>query len=287
VSDADGDNLTATIDWDDGTSDVVAINPPYPPQSHAHSFDNPGAYDVSITVNDGNGGTATRVVRVLVGDDGDVDLVPDAYDNCPAIPNSGQENADAGPLDNGPMVPGDDITLMMSDALGDACDSDADNDGFTNAVESAGAPCAAASDATDPLRLDTDGDHLNDGWECSNGSDPTDGLSTFFGSGTADFDGDRIADLWERRGYNGSTTTTDADGDGCHDLVEIASIDGNKTIDDPDRLAVARRALGIWMAHGAQDFVLDIDRNGTVGDPDRLFVARASLLGDWLPKSCS
>ena len=106
-------------------------------------------------------------------------------------------------------------------------------------------------------------------------------------SGTADADADRVIDLWEERGYNGSASTTDADGDGCHDLVEIASIDGNYSVGDSDRLAVARRALGIWTQQPAQDFVLDIDHNGTVGDPDRLFVARAALLGDWQPKICT
>jgi hypothetical protein len=58
-------------------------------------------------------------------------------------------------------------------------------------------------------------------------------------------------------------------------------------VNDADRLAVARRALGIWAPEPNQDYVLDIDKNGTVGDPDRLFVARAALLpAPWTPKSC-
>jgi hypothetical protein len=101
-----------------------------------------------------------------------------------------------------------------------------------------------------------------------------------------DADGDRLLDLWERRGYNGSDATTDSDGDGCHDMVEAASFDDNKMIADPDRLAVARRALGIWAPDPVQDHALDVDKNGVVGDPDRLFVARAALMPDWLPKSC-
>jgi hypothetical protein len=288
VSDADGDNLTATIDWDDGSPDtVVGVNPPYPAQAHPHTFTNAGAYDVSVSVDDGHGGADTTIVRVLVGADGDGDLVPDAYDNCPSTGNPLQENADAGPLDNGPMAPGDDVTLPTSDMLGDACDADADNDGLPNTTEAGGAPCASASGATDPVALDSDGDHLHDGWECAHNSDPANGLSRFVGSGVADTDADRVTDLWEERGYNGSAGSSDADGDGCHDLVEIASVDGNLIVGDPDRLAVARRALGIWGPHGGQDYVLDIDRNGTVGDPDRLFVARAALLEDWLPKACS
>ena len=69
-------------------------------------------------------------------------------------------------------------------------------------------------------------------------------------------------------------------------MVEAASIDSNKTIGDPDRLAVARRALNVWAAESLQDYVLDIDKNGTVSDADRLFVARAALLPTWQPKSC-
>jgi hypothetical protein len=108
----------------------------------------------------------------------------------------------------------------------------------------------------------------------------------FMGSGSSQSDGDRIPDLWEQRGYDANITSTDSDGDGCHDMVELASIDGNKTIADADRLAIARRALGIWGPDPQQDVVMDVDKGGTVNDPDRLFVARAALLTDWLPKNC-
>jgi hypothetical protein len=101
-----------------------------------------------------------------------------------------------------------------------------------------------------------------------------------------DSDGDRIPDLWELRGYDANGETTDSDGDGCHDMVETASVDANKAIGDNDRLAVARRALGIYGPDGLQDYALDMNKNGKVDDADRLFVARAALLPDWLPKSC-
>jgi hypothetical protein len=134
--------------------------------------------------------------------------------------------------------------------------------------------------------MDTDGDHLTDKWECDNGSNPASGSSKFLGFGGTDGDADHIPDLWEQRGYDASGASTDSDGDGCADLVETASIDANKTINDVDRLAVARRALGIWAYEAAQDYALDMNKNGTVEDADRLFVARAALLPDWLPKSC-
>jgi hypothetical protein len=217
-----------------------------------------------------------------VDDDGDGDT--DLLDNCQLVYNAMQGNADAAPLDNGPLAPGNDTTILLSDASGDACDADDDNDGMSDASEATGAGCTGTP--TIRVRIDSDGDHLTDGWECTHGSNPMDAMSKFPGSGSGDGDADRVTDLWEQRGYNASSSNTDSDADGCHDLVEAASIDGNKTIGDSDRLSVARRALGIWGANVAQDYVLDIDKNGVVGDADRLFAARAAVLPDWLPKSC-
>jgi len=217
--------------------------------------------------------------------DTDGDGVPDIIDNCPSIANPAQTNSDGDVRPNGPNLIGDDATWPMSDLMGDACDADADNDGLSNADELTGAACGGI--VTDPLLVDTDGDHLTDGWECANGSDPTNADSKALGTGTTDADGDHIPDVWEARGYNASGSSADSDGDGCADLVEIASVDGNKTVNDIDRLAVARRKLGIWAPDAVQDYVLDINKNGVVDDSDRVFVARAVLLPDWQPKSCS
>jgi hypothetical protein len=200
------------------------------------------------------------------------------------VHNGAQDNTDTIALDNGPLAPGSDITILNGDASGDACDSDDDNDGVSDGLEATGSNCGGT--VTLRLDTDTDGDHLTDGWECANGSNPTDPGSKFVGSGSTDADGDRITDIWEQRGYNASGADTDSDDDGCHDMVEAASIDGNKSVGDPDRLSVARRALNIWVPNVNQDYALDIDKNGVVGDPDRLFAARAALLPDWLPKSC-
>jgi hypothetical protein len=211
-----------------------------------------------------------------------------ARDNCPSVANTSQTNTGSAALDNGPSAPGNDITIASSDANGDACDTDDDNDGLADAVELVHpvAGCSFATASLNPLDMDTDGDHQTDGYECANGSDPANAASKVSASSSTDADGDRVFDIWEVRGYNASGSTADSDGDGCHDLVETASIDGNKSVADPDRLAVARRALGVWGPHAAQDYVLDIDKNGTVNDVDRLFVARAALLPAWQPKSC-
>jgi hypothetical protein len=218
------------------------------------------------------------------GIDSDGDGWVDAGDNCPSIFNSTQANENDNTRPNGPMVPGDDTTWPMSDAVGDACDDDDDGDGRYDDDETTGMLCGGIT--TNPMAIDTDGDHLTDGWECGNGSDPTDPLDGELGTAAGDADGDRVTDVWEARGYNASGASTDSDVDGCHDLVEVASVDDNKTIGDADRLSVARRALGILGAEPAQDHALDLDKNGAVGDADRLFVARAALMPDWQPKSC-
>jgi hypothetical protein len=210
-----------------------------------------------------------------------------AADNCPTVANPSQVNTDAAPIPNGPMLAGDDGTVGNGDRFGDACDSDDDNDGAGDAAEPLypDPSCPSAGGPTDPLDRDSDGDHLLDGWECQNGSNPLDASSKALGSGSADTDGDHIADLWERRGHGTDFSGTDTDGDGCPDLVEVASVDGNKAAGDADRLAVARRALGIWPPEPSQDDALDMSKNGTVDDADRLFVARAALI--WLPPPCS
>jgi hypothetical protein len=207
--------------------------------------------------------------------------------NC----DSGLVSPDDESRANGPNVPDNDETWPNSDFIPGACDPDDDNDGLLDADEISGAQCNGV--VTSAINVDTDGDHLTDGWECSwyfdgdpeTNSDPSMTTSKYLGTGTADGDADRVPDSWEMRGYNSSGSDTDSDGF-CSDLVEIASVDGNRAIGDPDRLSVARRALNIWGPDAAQDWVLDIDANGAVGDPDRLFVARAALLPDWLPKTC-
>jgi hypothetical protein len=209
-------------------------------------------------------------------------------DNCPLHDNPLQENTDAAPLDNGPMLAGDDVTAPFGDVLGDACDPDADNDGILDAVEAVFpvAGCPSASAPLDPTKMDTDGDGLRDGWECDNGSDPADASSRALGGAFVDADGDRVNDVWEARGYGHAMHGLDADGDGCADLVEIASVDGNHAVTVGDALAVARRQLGIWAPHPAQDYVLDVNRNGFVDVADRLFVARAAFVAEWQPKFC-
>ena len=105
--------------------------------------------------------------------DQDGDGIADVDDNCPFIANPSQRNTDG-------------------DGLGDACDSDDDNDGLPDVFEQSneGLDPLVGSDAkldfdkdglnnlkeyqlgTDINNSDSDGDGFNDGVEISNGSDP-------------------------------------------------------------------------------------------------------------------
>jgi hypothetical protein len=198
---------------------------------------------------------------------------------CPGVPNTDQETRP-----NGPNIPDDDVTWPEHDTVGDLCDLDDDNDGLPDVAELTGTMCGGTP--TLPIDVDTDGDRLVDGWECANGSSPTDPMSKYMGPGVYDLDGDHVPDTWEARGYGASGGSTDSDTDGCGDMVEIGSSDGNRVLDDGDRLATSRRALGLLPPDPDQDYVLDMNKNGHVDDSDRLFAARAVLLPDWLPKSC-
>jgi hypothetical protein len=59
------------------------------------------------------------------------------------------------PVDNCPLVSGDDQADLDADGLGDACDDDIDGDGVTNAAE--------AARGTNPRAADSDGDGVKDG----------------------------------------------------------------------------------------------------------------------------
>jgi len=188
-----------------------------------------------------------------------------AFDNCPSVSNSAQWNRDGDPRPNGPYIPGEDATLASSDRYGDACDTDADNDGRADADELFAVGCGGAF--TDPALADTDGDHLTDGWECANGSDPADPASRFVGAGTADADGDNVYDVVEMRGYGSSGGSSDSDGDGCGDLVEVGSVNGDRALNTTDKLLLDRRAawpvVTLEPPEAVQDYVLDLNKDGT------------------------
>ena len=149
-----------------------------------------GTYDVTLTVADAAGLTATDVVRLTVGGsflDADGDGVADSEDNCPFVPNPDQRlprfyadqdrdgfgdphtfvdgcTAPAGyvdnKLDNCPTTYTTDLTNTDGDGIGNVCDEDDDNDGILD-----GDDCAPLDPQVGAARLyyaDQDNDGFGD-----------------------------------------------------------------------------------------------------------------------------
>jgi len=124
------------------------------PQSCSDGVDNDG--DTSIDAADAGCTCPT-------GTDADCDGVLDASDNCSAIWNPEQTNTDAALNAAGAQLPL--LTPIPADALGDVCDPDDDNDGYTDVVEMYNGsdpldncPNGAAAPRTDTWALDQNQD---------------------------------------------------------------------------------------------------------------------------------
>ncbi|MDP6945413.1 MAG: thrombospondin type 3 repeat-containing protein [Myxococcota bacterium] len=125
------------------------------------------ASDPADSVGDDDSGGATDVGADAVPDtgpdtpdDGDDDGVADEEDNCPALANADQGDAD-------------------DDGLGDACDDDIDGDGLDNGddddIDGDGMTNEEeAEHGTDPTTVDSDGDTYSDAHELLEGTDPLD-----------------------------------------------------------------------------------------------------------------
>ena len=165
-------------------------NGPYTFRVYSYSGSGPYFFDISV------GGAI----------DSDGDGVPDDEDNCPAVSNPDQTNTDG-------------------DSMGDACDPDDDNDGQSDADETAcgSDPLDDASlspdndsdgvpDCVDP---DDDNDGQSDADETACGSDPLDDASL-----SPDNDSDGVPDCVD----------ADDDNDGQSDADEVAC--GSDPLDD-------------------------------------------------------
>jgi hypothetical protein len=174
--------------------------------------------------------------------DVDGDGTRDMVDNCVTVRNVSQANTDA-TYDLPPSIAYDDATRPMSDAAGDACDFDDDNDGLRDGAELSGAPCASASAPTNPHAIDTDGDLTTDGAECALGTDPVNSSvepATNLCGANADSDGDLVVDYREVCSFGTSPLVADSDGDGCSDGKEVGSVNGDKIVNATDLSQVAQ-----------------------------------------------
>jgi hypothetical protein len=228
--------------------------------------------------------------------DSDGDGVVDPADNCPSVANPPQANHDGNVINLSMYGKAfNDLTLGRSDTLGDACDSDDDNDGLPDSVETSGPPCISSTSATDPLKADTDGDGVLDGAECALGSDPTnaasrppnalatgdtdhDGLSDGFEAtiGTnpnvVDTDGDQIGDGIEYRYYNTDPLVANTDSDVCPDGREIASLNDDNKVNSTDQLIVSQSFGAAGGLKYVPDF--DVNKDANINSTDLLIQAK-------------
>ena len=166
--------------------------------------------------------------------DSDGDGIFDAIDNCPSIPNSGQEDLD-------------------QDGQGDVCDDDRDGDGVVNQQELTDAtnpddPCSYLFQSITLARLDL-GDCDND--MVSNTidlDDDNDGILDTV-EGFNDTDGDGIPDHLDK----------DADQDGCYDTLEAGFLDEDDNgVLGSDPVVVDQQGRVI----GQGGYILPLDQDG-------------------------
>jgi len=206
-----------------------------------------------------------------------------SMDNCPLVYNPDQLNTDGRRRPNGSQIDGDWASNPSQDKLGDACDTDDDNDGLPDSQE---------YDDQCPYRTvaDSDGDTVVDGYEINQGENACSATSKPACTSTTDSDGDGFPDCMEHSGYNtcafaGDTTPgyttcanpTDSDGDGCADWIEIVDVNGNREANIVDVLAFAQRAFNVNPPSDS-DPLLDINKNGAVNIVDVLLAAQNSSM---------
>ncbi len=249
-SDIDGDTIVDDCDFDnDGDGIGDAIDP---------DDDGDGFGDAQQPMHLGPANTAA------------------GFDNCPTIANPTQINTDGNFLDNSPpyAMAVDDRTMAMSDAAGDACDADDDNDGITDLDEVSGAACSGF--VTSALRRDTDSDRFLDGAECTLGTDPTlfasKPLVTACGP-AGDADGDKLSDRIEFCYYGTSSASTDSDVDaaldGAIDGCEAVSLNGDRiaNVADMGMLATAISMVPFRIVN------VDINKDGAWNPADQGILA--------------
>ncbi len=192
----------------------------------------------------------TVIDSVVVYPDTDGDGLRDPVDNCPAVPNPGQEDADADgdgdACDNCPTIPNSHQEDADLDGLGDACDPDMDDDGVLNAQDNC--PLIANSD-----QLDDDDDDVGEACDAC----------PFSVAGVP----------MDSTGCAAQPTPGDLDRDGDVDQSDYgrfqACVSGYPVPQNDPNCAAAKLSGNAWV--GAGDFFIFrgcMGGTGIAGDPD-------------------
>jgi hypothetical protein len=201
------------------------------------------------------------------------------------VTNPTQRNGDGERTDLSPYRLFDDVTWPNSDALGDPCDPEPDNDTLFIG------PACGSGDPNEVMR-DTDGDLHLDAAECALGSAAHDFNSRpahivgfdLDGDGVpqqyeandqdVDADGDGVLDRQEFRYYNTNLLMADTDADGCSDAREIASVNGDRHVNVIDLQQVATAAGSYTLPGTIVQVTFDVVKSGDISVIDLLFVAQ-------------
>ena len=195
-TDADGDGWKDCVDDDDdgdGAPDAVDCQPTDPAvfpgaEELCDAKDN----DCDNAVDEDHPDLDDDGVPDCLDEDTDGDGAPDSQDNCPMVPNPGQENMDG-------------------DFLGDLCDDDVDGDSIPDAVDN----CTGLQN---PMQSDVDSDGLGD--DCDNDIDGD-------GHGNADDNCPLVANPAQEDkdgDGTGNACEEDSDGDGAPDADDCAPL---------------------------------------------------------------
>jgi hypothetical protein len=249
--------------------------------SDVNVFDTTGTQIELMSCNPVNqtAGPCFGATVTLIGPhDPDGDNVPTASDNCQFTYNPDQTNTDRNFISNAPEYVVNDTTRANSDNLGDACDSDDDNDGRLSDDEVFGTISCISTTViyySDYLVADTDGDRVLDGAECQFATDPMDAnskpLPATCGS-TTDVDLDGLTERLERCHYNTSPTVADTDGDGVKDGCEAASLNGDAIVNSGDQGLLASEIMRMVPA-SAKLVNFDLTKDGSFNSGDQGLMA--------------